>query len=73
MPAQGFEFEQYTQVGEDYGLSKVCSGRIIVDSVHGDHETCVTDHQEDIASLITTRMSPPKVNTFTDVQVHTGT
>ena len=45
-------------MGEDYGLSKVCSGQIVVDNVPGDHETCVSEYQKDIASLISARSCP---------------
>eukprot|EP00116_Pleurobrachia_bachei_P004969 sb/3465231/ len=41
------------QDGEDYGLSELCSGKVHVDSVDGDHETCVSEHQLQIAKFIT--------------------
>ena len=60
-------------MGEDYGLSKVCSGEIVVDTVSGDHETCVSDFQEDIASLISSRVSKSNSQNYSNVSVRLGT
>ena len=46
-----------------------------MDSVAGDHETCVSDFQQDIASLISSRVSHSKSfsDNFSGVSVHLGT
>ena len=45
------------QNGDDYGLSEVCTGRVTVDQVEGDHETCVSEHQQDIATHISSQLN----------------